>query len=126
VIRINEIESNGDAPGGWVELYNPALVPTDVSGYLLTASDVFHGVLLPAGTSVPAQGYLVIDEANIPPGLSAADAVHLFSRFGVQVDMFAWETTPATSLGRCANGQGPLIATMAATRAAANACPAQP
>jgi hypothetical protein len=43
-------------------------------------------VTLPVGTTIPPHGVLVVDEAKFPDGLSAVDEVHLFSKFGVEVD----------------------------------------
>jgi hypothetical protein len=121
-IKINEVKSNGDAPGGWVELLNTTAFTVDMSGWTLTDSNVLHSVPLPAGMTIPSHGYLLVDETNFPVGLAAVDAVHLFSRFGVQVDAFAWTSTPATTLGRCPDGTGDFVVTGAATRGATNTC----
>jgi hypothetical protein len=121
-IKINEVKSNGDAPGGWVELLNPTAFAVDLSGWTLTDSNVLHSVPLPAGTTIPSHGYLLVDEANFPAGLAAVDAVHLFSRFSVQVDGYAWTSTPATTLGRCPDGTGDFVVTSTATRGATNTC----
>jgi hypothetical protein len=121
-IKINEVQSNGDEPGGWVELLNTTAVTVDVSGWTLTDKDVFHTLLLPQGTTIPAHGYLVIDESRFPVGLGAIDGVHLFSRYGVQVDAFVWTSTPTTTLGRCPDGTGDFVVTTATTRGATNTC----
>ena len=88
----------------------------DVSGWTLTDKDVFHTVLLPAGTRIPAHCYRIIDESMFPVGLGAVDGVHLFSRYGVQVDAYAWTSTPATSFGRCPDGSGDFVVTSAITQ----------
>jgi hypothetical protein len=121
-IRLNEIVPNGAAPGGWVELFNPTGKVVDMSGWTLTASNVFETVEIPAGRTIEPHGYLVIDEETFPHGLQFADAVHLFSRYGVQVDSFSWAGDPAASYGRCPDGAGPFVTTVAATRGLANAC----
>jgi hypothetical protein len=121
-IKINEVKSNGDAPGGWVELVNPTAVTVDMSGWMLTDSNVLHTASLPAGTTIPSHGYLLIDEAAFPAGLGAVDAVRLVSRYGVQVDGYAWTSSPATTLGRCPDGTGDFVVTTAATRGATNTC----
>jgi hypothetical protein len=121
-IRINEIKSNGDAPGGWVEFLNTTAVAVDMSGWTLTDQNVFHSALLPAGTTIPAHGYLVVDESTFPVGLGAIDGVHLFSKFGVQVDSYTWTSTPATTLGRCPDGTGDFVVTSASTRGTTNTC----
>jgi hypothetical protein len=43
-------------------------------------------VTLPVGTTIPPHGVLVVEETRFPQGLSATDEVHLFSKFGVEVD----------------------------------------
>ncbi len=85
-VRIKEIRSRGDAPGGWVELVNPTDEPVDMAAWTLVATSVSRSVTLPVGTTIPPHGVLLVDETNFPEGLSAADAIHLYSRFGVQVD----------------------------------------
>ena len=85
-VRIKEIKSKGDAPGGWVELVNPTDEPVDMAAWTLTATNVSRSVTLPVGTMIPPHGVLVVDETRFPEGLSDADEVHLFSKFGVEVD----------------------------------------
>ena len=121
-IRINEIKSNGDEPGGWVEFLNTTNVAVDMSGWTLTDQSVFHSELLPDGTTIPAHGYLVVDESTFPLGSVTIDGVHLFSRFGAQVDAYTWTSTPATTLGRCPDGFGDIVVTSASTRGATNTC----
>jgi hypothetical protein len=85
-VRIKEIRARGDAPGGWVELVNPSDEPVDMAAWTLTATNVSRSVTLPVGTTIPPHGILVVDETRFPQGLSATDEVHLFSKFGVEVD----------------------------------------
>lgn len=122
-IRINEVKPDGAGSTGWVELLNTSPVAVDLSGYTLTASDVFQEFSLPAGTTIPANGYLVVEESSFPSGLGAVDAVHLFSRFGVQVEQFGWPGDAATSYARCPDGTGTFTVSAAPTPGAANACP---
>jgi len=110
-ILINEVKPDGNATGGWVELFNPTDADVDVSAWLLTSSNVFHSVTLPPGTTIAARGYLAINETKIPFGLGAADAVHLFNPFGVGIDEFAWTADPPTSFGRCPDGTGEFLIT---------------
>jgi Lamin Tail Domain len=121
-IKVNEVESNGDALGGWVELFNPRTTAVDLSGWTLTSDDVSRVAVLRAGTIIPGGGYLVIDETLLPSGLRSADGVHLFSHYGVLVDGYAWTAKPATTYGRCADGRGNFVTTDGATRGAPNAC----
>ena len=121
-IVINEIKPNGDATTGWVELFNPSTEEVDISGYKITNSDVAHSFVIPDLAKIPAGGYKIIDETLIPGGLVSNDAVHLFSRFGVQIDQFAWTASPATSFGRCPNGTGNFLFNDAVTRGGTNNC----
>lgn len=121
VIRINEIVSNGDTPGGFVELINPSNVDIDLGGWTLTAANVFSSVVVPGGFIIPAHGYAVINEINFPEGLKASDAVHLFSKFGVQVDAYSFLGNPQVDYSRCPEVDGPFLISVP-TRKAANDC----
>ena len=121
-IRLNEVRPDGSAREGWLELFNPSEAPIDLSGWTLTNGDVFRAFGLPSGTTIPAGGFLIVDETSLPGGLGSADAVHVFSRFGVQVDAFAWTTDVNTSFGRCPDRTGSFVTTTTATRGAANSC----
>jgi hypothetical protein len=121
-ILINEVKPDGDASGGWVELFNPTDADVDVSAWLLTSSNVFHSVTLPPGTTIAVRGYLAINETKIPSGLGAVDAVHLFNPFGVGIDEFAWTADPPTSFGRCPDGTGEFLVTAEDTKGSTNAC----
>jgi hypothetical protein len=122
-ILINEINPNGDAAGGWVELFNPTARAVDMTGWTITSDDVFHSATFAPGTMIPSGGYFIVEEASFPAGLKASDGVHLFNRFGVQSDGASWQTNPATTLGRCPHGQGAVTATLAPTKGTANTCP---
>ncbi|TNE85104.1 MAG: lamin tail domain-containing protein [Deltaproteobacteria bacterium] len=67
--------ADGDALGEWVELYNPGSTAIDLEGWGIERfSQVDNHSLaatVPAQTSIPAGGYLVIGEANV----TAADVV---------------------------------------------------
>src|SRR4051812_32735308 len=69
-IVINEVESNGCVPGDWVELYNAGSTTVDVSGWKLLDNDNAHvPYVIPAGTSIVAGGFLVLEEAQFVFGL---------------------------------------------------------
>ncbi|HEV7838140.1 MAG TPA: lamin tail domain-containing protein [Gemmatimonadaceae bacterium] len=121
-IVINEIKPNGDAATGWVELFNPTDEEIDLGGFSVSNNDVLHPFVIPALAKIAAHGFRVIDETFIPGGLGGSDAVHLFSRFGVQIDSFAWTVNPTTSLGRCPNGTGNFLLNVAVTRGGVNNC----
>jgi hypothetical protein len=60
---INEINYNSDAgfdPGDWVEFYNPHPYDLDISGWVFKDEDDAHEFIFPQGTSVAAEGYLVL------------------------------------------------------------------
>lgn len=121
-IRINEVEPDGDAAGGWVELYNPTDADFDLSAWSLAHANPFAKTVLALGTTIPAHGYLVVDESRIQLGLAHADGLRLFSRFGVEVDVFFWQRDATTTYGRCPDGTGDLIETAAPTRGGVNSC----
>ncbi len=123
VIKINEVESNNGVPGDWVELYNPGLVARDLAGYVFKDNDDSHGYVLPAGSIIPAGGYLVLDEAAFGFGLGAADAARLFAPGGTTlVDSYEWTAHAATTYGRCPNGIGDFTTTAVPTKGAVNNC----
>jgi hypothetical protein len=65
-VVINEITpdpGNYDGQGGeWAELYNTSASAVDVSCYVLTNGEEI--VVLPAGTYIPANGYLLVYNSN--------------------------------------------------------------
>ncbi len=122
---INEVESSGGTPGDWAELYNPTDAAADISGYVVRDDNDAAGYVMPAGTSIPARGFLVLDEAQFGFGLGAADAVRLFRPDGTTlVDSYTWTAHATTSYGRCPDGVGAFVTTAAATRGTANSCSA--
>ena len=122
-VRINEIESNGGTPGDWVELVNPTSAAIDLSGWIVKDSDDTHVSTLPAGTSIAAGGFVIVEETQLGFGLGASDAVRLFASDGVTiVDQHAWEGHAATSYGRCPDVTGAFVLMTSVTKAAANDC----
>lgn len=60
---INEINYNSDGsfdPGDWVEFFNPHPYALDISGWVFKDEDDAHAFEFPAGTSVEAEGFLVL------------------------------------------------------------------
>jgi hypothetical protein len=126
-IRINEIESNGDVVGDWVELTNTGSTAVDVSGWQLRDNDPTNvAISIPSGTTIAPGGfYARYTEAPSPGfGLSSADEVTLYLADGTtEVDSYAWTTGhAATTYGRCPDGTGDFRVTTVATRGAPNAC----
>ena len=122
-IRINEVESNLGTPGDWVELYNPTSAAVDISNWGFRDNDVTHAIYkIPAGTSIPAGGYYVLEEAAFGFGLGAADDARLYNAFNVEVDVYSWTAHAQTTYGRCANGTGAFTTQNAPTKGAVNDC----
>ncbi len=122
LVKVNEVESNGGTPGDWIELYNPGTTAADLSGFIVRDNDDTHTTILPAGTSIAAGGYLVIEEAQLGYGLGAAEQARLFSPQGVIVDMYEWTAHAAITYGRCPNGTGAFAPTTVSTKGASNVC----
>ncbi|MET0448287.1 MAG: lamin tail domain-containing protein, partial [Aeromicrobium sp.] len=129
VITINEVESNGDTVGDWVELTNTGTTAVDASGWKLLDNDVAHAatpVVVPAGTTIAPGGFTAIyTEHDQAPGfgLGNPDSVTLFLPDGTTtVDSYAWDAHATTTYGRCADGTGAFTTTVAPTRGAANSC----
>ncbi|WP_395690570.1 lamin tail domain-containing protein [Nocardioides sp.] len=123
-IRINEIESDGGDPADWVELANISASPVDVGGLVVKDSDDAHAYTIPAPTSLPAKGYLVLDEGDLGFTLDDVDAVRLFDPDGTTlIEQYAWAAPAAQSYARCKDGVGDFTDAKAPTRGAVNSCP---
>nr|MBC8367330.1 CotH kinase family protein [bacterium] len=62
---INEINYNSDPnfdPMDWVEIHNPSQMEVNVGGMIFMDEDITHTFEIPAGTSIPPEGYLVLCE----------------------------------------------------------------
>ncbi|MSZ75877.1 MAG: hypothetical protein F2667_02060, partial [Actinobacteria bacterium] len=123
-MRVNEVESSGGNPGDWVELINNGTTSLDVSGWIFkdnVDSDVYT---LPSGSTIPAGGYLTLDEAQFVFGLGTSDSARLYLADGVTlVDSYAWTAHATTSYGRCPNGTGAFTTTATPTKGTSNVCP---
>ncbi len=120
-IVINEVESNGDAVGDWVELTNISAATVDISGWKLKDNDDTHAfVVVPDGTTLAPRGFFFISVFQTF-GLGAPDMARLFDPAGNLVDSFSWTTHALGTYSRCPDGTGPFIDTTA-TQGAANAC----
>ena len=123
-VRINEIQPRGDEPTGWLEFANATDAPVDISGWTLIDANFFGPQYrFAGGTVIPARGLLVVEESALPFGVDTNDALHLFSKFGVQVDQALWAGQVTPTLGRCPDGTGGFVQTTAATKGTPNACP---
>ena len=122
---LNEVESNGDPVGDWIELANPTGVEIDASGLRIKDSDDSRTFATPAGTIVPAHGYasVYVDVAG-GFGLGGADSARVFKTDGTTlIDSYTWATHATTTYGRCVDTTGDFTRTVASTRAAVNDCP---
>ena len=73
--------------------------------------------------SIPAGGFLVLDEADFGFGLGAGDSARLFSADGVTViDEYSWGSHAAVTYARCPDGIGAFVDAVSATKGAANDC----
>lgn len=140
-VVINELLTHTDPPLlDSVELHNPGVQPADVSGWFLSdAADEPKKFRLPAGSVIPAGGYLVLDETGFSaPGsatrftfdshgeqvwISSADAAGNLTGYG---DGFGFPAgANGVSFGRHTNSVGEVQfpAQAARTSGAANAGP---
>ena len=127
-VVINEVQSN-DPNGGqdWVELANPTAEELDISGLVLKDNKDKDPYTIPEGTTIPANGYLVIyqDDSGVAGfafGLGKGDSVRLFED-GEQIAIATWpdgsHTTPTWGLYPDVNGSS-YQNTLEATPGAAN------
>ncbi len=124
---INEINYNSATdfnPGDWVELYNPHPYVLDISGWIFKDEDDTHNFTIPAGTSIEANGYLVIcSDGNLFTSLfpevnnyigdmdfslsAGGELIRIFNASGTQIDHVTyddsepWPTEP--------DGNGPTL-----------------
>lgn len=103
-VVLNEIQSN-DKNGGadWVELANPTGQPLDISGIVIKDNDDTHEYVIPEGTEIPANGFIVIDDLGF--GLGKGDSVRLYEN-GEIIASTTWtdHTNPTWGLYPDVNG----------------------
>lgn len=128
-IVINEIESNGDSRGDWVELANTDTVNTvDLSGWTIVDGDPTHTpIVLPAGTTIEPGGYhaIITDGPggyNTDFGLGGGDTVTVRNASGAVVDSHTWASHADTTYGRCGDMTGGFTTTAAGTFELSNDC----
>lgn len=61
-VRINEVAPT-DGSNDWIEFYNSGKADADISGWLLIAKRRADTLTIPAGTVVPANGFLVLEQS---------------------------------------------------------------
>ncbi len=107
-VTINEFLANPDGSDGgqeWVELHNDGGSAVDVSGWQFQAgtSSLSTKVVLPAGTTIPGGGFLVIGEADVTfadvtvdgtlamgNASSSGDAIALLDDAGTTIDTIVY------------------------------------
>lgn len=119
-VVINEVESNGDAVGDWVELANKNTEDSvDISGWSMIDDDDSHDpYVFPEGTEIESDGYLSVytDHETDYFGLGGTDSVTLFDAQGEIVDETSWEGHAATTWGRIPDMTGDFAVTGAPTK----------
>ena len=127
-LLINEVNPDGDQTGGWIEVFNSTPHAIDMAGwFIVTVIGPSHVELyqFPAGSTIAAGEFVVVDETQIPGLLNADGTVGLFSKFGVAADGLSWTANASgTAYARCPDGNpaGALVSTTAPTRKAPNVC----
>ena len=127
-VVINEVQSN-DPNGGpdWVELANPTDEVLDISGLVLKDNKDKDPYTIPDGTTIPANGFLVVyqddsSKTGFAFGLGKGDSVRLFEN-GEQIAVTTWpdgsHTAPTWGLYPDVNGSS-YQNTLEATPGAAN------
>lgn len=78
-VVLNEIQSK-DPNGGpdWIELANPTDEDLDISGLVIKDDDDKHSYIIPEGTVIEPNGFLVITEDEFGFGLGKSDMVRVF------------------------------------------------
>lgn len=122
-LKINEVESNGGTPDDWVELINTGTGTLDISGWSFVDNDGTHArYVIPAGTTIPAGGYYVLESGDFGFGLGAPDSANLYNAAGELHESYEWTTHSPTTYGRCPNASGEFAVTASSTKGAANSC----
>jgi hypothetical protein len=131
-LLINEVESNGDPTGDWIEVGNPTGLDLDASGLVVKDNDDANAVTVPAGTTVPAGGLVQVFTETNPPatpvpgdfGLGGSDSARLFRSDGsTLIATYSWTAHASTTYGRCPDFIGTLKETGGGTPGAPNDCP---
>ncbi|MEZ4847366.1 MAG: CotH kinase family protein [Bacteroidia bacterium] len=104
----------------WIELYNLSNETVDLSGWYLTDNEDFYKWEFPAGSSIAANGYLIVwaDEdgsqgnfhANFKLSASEGETLRLLNPEGLLVDEISFgPQTTDVAFARIPNGTGPFV-----------------
>lgn len=123
-VVLNEFLAHTDLPlRDYVELYNHSNIAADLSGCVLTDDITTNKFRFPAGTSLPARGFVSLDETQLGFRLSSGgETVYLVSSNGLRVlDTVRFDAQEnGVSYGRVPDGSGDLRRLAARTPGAAN------
>jgi len=125
---INEIVAKSSTDVDWIELYNASDSDLDISNYQLMDSKDTEAYIIPAGTIIDSNSYMVFErdktgENSFAFGLASEDAVRLFDFSGDLVDSTNWldgEAPEGKSWGRYPNGSGSFSTLLSPSKGAAN------
>jgi len=98
-VVVNEIMFNpstalgSDADFEWVEIFNNGSSPVDISGWTMTDLDSGSGAVVPAGTTIPANGYMVF----------ARNATAFTAHYGSSIPLIAWTGSWGSGLSNTAD-----------------------
>jgi hypothetical protein len=123
-IYMNEIYASGD---DWIELYNKSATSKDISGYKIY-DDVANKYTLPAGTTVPGNGFLIIHCDDTNTGLhtnfkltSAGETVYLENKSGSVIDKVIYPAMDnGQSYGRYPDGSATFAMAGSTSKGASN------
>ena len=90
-VLVNEVLANSDLPSvDAIELFNTSGTPIDLSGWYLSDSNAdYLKYVFPTGTTIPADGYLVIDENDFNAGGGLGPGDFQLSSFGDDVTLLS-------------------------------------
>ncbi len=130
-VVINEIMASNSSTASdengefddWIELYNPGSVAIDMSGYFLTDNPAnLSKWAFPAGTSIAANGYLIVwadedqDQGPLHANFKlsgAGEILYLLDSMQQFVDTMSFtEQTTDMGYARVPNGSGPFVIQM--------------
>jgi hypothetical protein len=125
-IYINELQASGSGDD-WVELYNSLDQAKDLSGYAIY-DDATRKYKLPAGTSIPAKGFLILNCNDLATGLntnfrlsSTGEIVYLDNAFGTLIDKIQYpELQDGQSYGRYPDGTSVWMISGTTTKGSSN------
>ena len=122
-VVINEVESNGDSFGDWVELANTNPNETlDISGWSIVDNDPDHErIVFPEGTTIESGGYYSLyTDLDNGFGLGGNDSVSVFNQAGELVDETTWDGHAETTWSRVPDMTGEFTVTGEPTRGQKN------